>query len=57
MSFIYCSRELPPGAAFCAYCGKRQIKKAKSTKLANGEGSVRKLQNGSWLAEVVLWYY
>lgn len=54
---IHCSRDLPPGAAFCAYCGKRQIKKAKSTKRANGEGSVRKLRNGSWIAEVVLWYY
>jgi integrase len=57
MSCIHCSRELPPGAAFCAYCGKRQIKKAKTTKRANGEGSVRKLQDGSWLVEVVLWYY
>jgi integrase len=57
MSCIHCSRELPPGAAFCAFCGKKQVKKAKTTKRANGEGSVRKLQDGSWLAEVVLWYY
>lgn len=57
MDCIFCGRELPPGAAFCAYCGKKQIKKAKATKRANGEGSVRKRKNGTWAAEVVLWYY
>jgi integrase len=57
MDCIYCSRELPDGAAFCAFCGKKQIKKAKTTKRANGEGSVRKMPNGKWRAEVVLWYY
>lgn len=57
MNCIFCARELPPGAAFCAYCGKKQIKKAKTTKRANGEGSVRKMKNGKWIAEVVLWYY
>lgn len=57
MVCIYCGRELPPGAAFCAYCGKKQIRKAKTAKRANGEGSVRKLPSGKWIAEVVLWYY
>lgn len=57
MSCIHCSRELPSGAMFCAYCGKKQVKKIKTSKRANGEGSARKLRNGSWLAEVVLWYY
>lgn len=57
MNCVFCERELPPGAAFCAYCGKRQTKRAKSTRRSNGEGSVRKLSNGKWIAEVVLWYY
>lgn len=57
MNCLYCTRDLPPGAAFCAYCGKKQILKTKSSKRANGEGSVRKMKSGKWIAEVVLWYY
>ncbi len=57
MDCIYCFRELPPGAAFCAYCGKKQIKKVRAAKRANGEGSIRRLSNGTWRAEVVLWYF
>ncbi len=57
MDCLFCARELLPGAAFCAFCGKKQVKKAKTTKRANGEGSVRKLKSGKWIAEVVLWYH
>lgn len=57
MQCIHCSREIPPGGAFCAYCGKKQLKKVKSTKRANGEGSVRKQANGKWIVEIVLWYF
>ena len=57
MQCVHCARELPADAVFCAYCGKRQIKKAKPTKRANGEGSIRKAKTGLWLVEIVLWYY
>jgi len=57
MQCIYCSRELQREAVFCCFCGKKQIKKAKSTKRANGEGGVWKRKNGTWCVETVLWYY
>ena len=57
MNCTYCKRELPPGAMFCAFCGKKQVHKARTARRANGEGSVRKLKSGRWIAEAVLWYY
>ena len=57
MTCIHCARELPPGAAFCAFCGKKQIKKARSHKRANGEGAIRQLPDKSWRIEIVLYYY
>jgi len=57
MTCIHCARELPPGAAFCAYCGKKQIKKARSHKRANGEGSIRQQPDKTWRLELVLYYY
>lgn len=53
----FCGRELLRDSVFCAYCGKKLIKKIKTTRRSNGEGSVRQLPNGKWIAEVVLWYY
>ena len=42
---IKCQKELPEGAVFCPYCGKKQAKEARKTlKRANGMGSVYKLQ-------------
>ncbi len=55
---IYCSREIPDGAKFCPICGKKQTKRARAPRRANGEGSIRRSQDGrTWRAEVVLWYY
>lgn len=51
-SCIKCGAELPPGAAFCPACGKRQEKPKRKTKSrGNGLGSVYKLPNGKWCAE------
>ena len=47
-----CDREIPVGAAFCPWCGKKQQlppKKPKSR--ANGLGSVYRLPDGKWCAE------
>ena len=64
MDCIYCSRELPPESAFCAYCGKNQTKKPnKHIKRPNGTGTVYKLsgrRRRPWVAaknSVVIGYY
>ena len=47
-----CNRELPEGAAFCPWCGRKQAKPARKTKSrGNGLGSVYKLPDGKWCAE------
>ena len=47
MACIKCGKDLPPGAAFCPACGKRQQKPKRKTKSrGNGLGSVYKLPNG-----------
>ena len=52
MTCIRCGGELPPGAAFCPACGKKQQKSKHKTKSrGNGLGSAYKLANGKWCAE------
>ena len=52
MACIRCGGELPPGAAFCPACGKKQQKSKHKTKSrGNGLGSAYKLANGKWCAE------
>ena len=52
MTCIKCGKDLPPGAAFCPACGKRQQKPKRKTKSrGNGLGSAYKLPNGKWCAE------
>lgn len=54
MECIKCRRQLPEGAVFCLYCGKKQEpERRKHAKRANGTGSISKLSGGrkkSWLA-------
>ena len=47
-----CSREVPDGAPFCPWCGKRQGTDAprKTKSRGNGLGSVYKLPSGKWAA-------
>lgn len=53
---IKCSAELPEGALFCPYCGKKQSATEKTQrKRANGEGSVFRYRNG-WRAQIVIGY-
>ena len=49
---IRCAAELPPGAAFCPACGKKQEQpKRKKKSRGNGLGTVYKLPGGKWCAE------
>lgn len=54
MECIKCRRQLPEGAAFCLYCGKKQEPdRRKHAKRANGTGSISKLSGSRkkpWLA-------
>lgn len=53
---IKCKAELPDGAIFCPFCGKKQVTQKKSaTRRANGSGSVYK-RGKTWEAAVVLGY-
>lgn len=52
-----CKNEAPPGALFCPLCGVRLENIKTSRKRGNGTGTVWRLQNGSYIATVVLGYY
>ena len=46
-----CGREIPDGAVFCPWCGRKQIRPERKTKSrGNGLGSVYKLPDGKWCA-------
>ena len=46
-----CAREIPDGAAFCPWCGRRQLQRKQNPKRrSNGLGSVYKLPSGKWAA-------
>ena len=53
---IKCGRDLPEGAVFCCWCGRKQIREKKRRTRANGQGCVSKLPNGKWRAEKTLGY-
>lgn len=47
-----CAREIPEGAAFCPWCGKKQkLPERKPKSRGNGLGTVYKLDNGKWCAQ------
>lgn len=64
MSCIKCKKEIPDGALFCPWCGKRQAPEPRrALKRANGTGTVYKLQgrrSRPWVAakgKVIVGYY
>ena len=64
MKCPHCKSELPQGAVYCSYCGKKQVaQKRKTLKRANGTGTVYKLQGRRrkpWVAaknKVIIGYY
>lgn len=64
MGCIKCGRDIPDGAMFCPWCGKKQVQeKRKALKRANGTGTVYKLsgrRSRPWVAaknKMVIGYY
>ena len=64
MDCIKCRREIPEGAAYCPFCGKKQApERRKALKRPNGAGTVYKLQGRRrrpWVAKksgVIIGYY
>lgn len=64
MECIKCHAELPAGALYCPWCGKKQVQeKKKALKRANGTGTVYKLQGrrrNPWVAarnKIIIGYY
>ena len=53
---IKCGKELPDGAMFCCWCGRKQVREKKRRTRANGQGCVSKLPPGKWRAEKTLGY-
>lgn len=53
-----CGKSMPEGALFCPACGKKQapVQRSRRTR-GNGQGTVYKLSNGKYRAEVTLGYY
>lgn len=51
-----CSRQLPEGSSYCCWCGTKQERHHSPRTRGNGMGSVFRLQNGKWRAEVTLGY-
>lgn len=56
MICVFCKKELPDGAVFCCFCGKKQTLTVRSVKKrGNGQGTVFKYRGG-YAAEVTLGY-
>lgn len=51
-----CKKEILEGSKFCNYCGTKQIYEKSTRKRGNGEGTVFKMPDGRWMAEVTLGY-
>lgn len=52
-----CGSELPDGANYCPGCGRVLNPTKAPKKRGNGEGTVFKLENGHYMAQVTLGYY
>lgn len=51
-----CGKDLPEGAKWCCWCGRKQVREKKRRTHANGQGCVSKLPSGKWRAEKTLGY-
>lgn len=56
-----CNVEIPAGANYCPGCGRalfnRSVNNRSTKKRGNGQGTVFKLNNGKYMAQVTLGYY
>lgn len=51
-----CNKEIPEGAVWCPWCGRKQTKDRRIRTRANGLGSVYKLPDGKYCAEKTVGY-
>ena len=52
-----CQKQIPPESLYCLHCGTSQAKPQRKPKTrGNGMGTVYKLPNGRWRAEITLGY-
>ena len=49
-----CKKEIPDESKFCNHCGAKQIKEKSSRRRGNGQGTVFKDKNGTWVAECTI---
>lgn len=49
-----CKREIPDESKFCNHCGAKQIREKTGRRRGNGQGTVFKDRNGTWVAECTI---
>ncbi len=49
-----CKKEIEEGSNFCNHCGAKQEYSRSGKKRGNGEGTVYKRKDGTWMAEYTL---
>lgn len=57
MTCKYCNKDLPEGAVFCPFCGRKVTGTAPRTRRGNGLGSVVKRPGGGWQVTVTLGWF
>lgn len=55
MECARCKADVPTGASFCPWCGKKVQSKERTRRVrANGQGTVYKMPNGKWRAKKII---
>jgi integrase len=49
-----CKKEIPEESKFCNHCGAKQVREKASRRRGNGQGTVFKDGNGTWVAECTI---
>lgn len=52
-----CGHDLPDGAKYCPYCGRKAVRERGKKKRGNGTGSVYQLPSGKWRGAVAIGKY